>query len=230
MGFFDDIVRDPVRLGAAVATMGASEVARPILQQGEGVWNTLSGKDAADAAEEAARLQAAGGDRALAENRRQFDIGQENLAPWLAAGRGALAEQQTLMGMGGDTAGAMRALQSTPGYQSRLLQGQRSNAAGLSARGGMGSGKSLVAGNMFNQEFASNEYGNRLNQLAALSGTGQSTANTMGGLGANYATQQGNIYTGVANAQGAAGMAGANARQSGLLGILNIGAKAYGAA
>jgi hypothetical protein len=160
---------------------------------------------------------------------RQFDIGQKNLAPWLAAGTTALGEQQKLMGLNGDSAGAMRSLQSSPGYQSRLLAGQRSNTAGLSARGGMGSGKSLVAGNMFNQDFASSEYGNRLNQLAGLSGTGQATANTMGNLGAQFGQNQGNIYTGVANAQGAAGIAGANARQSGLIGLGTIGAKIYGA-
>jgi hypothetical protein len=237
----DSVTKDPWRAAAAIGTGGQSEISGAgaataqggpvsgVLKGAEGVWNTISGKNAEDAAKEAARLQAAGGDKALAENMRQFDISQQNLAPWLTAGRGALAEQQTLMGMGGDSAGALRALQSSPGYQQRLLQGQRGLAAGIGARGGMGSGKALTAGSIFNQDYASNEYGNRLNQLAGLAGTGQSTATTMGGLGANYAQQQGNIYTGVANAQGAAGMAGANARQSGLLGMLGAGATIYGA-
>jgi len=212
MGWFSDIASDPVRLGTAIGTGGASELFRPgapggkVLEGAQKGWDDLSGKTAEEAAKDAARLQAAAGDRALAENMRQFDIGQENLAPWLKAGKGALSEQQSLMGMGGDTAGQMRALQASPGYQARLLQGQKGLNAGLAASGGMGSGKSITAGSMYNQDYASNEYGNRLNQLAAMSGTGQTTANQMGGLGANYAQQQGNIWTGVANAQGAAGM------------------------
>jgi hypothetical protein len=236
MGFgLSDLANVATGGGYAMATGDTGSLASPegavgnTLKGVEGAWNTISGKSAEEAAKEAARLQAAGGDKALAENMRQFDIGQQNLAPWLTAGRGALAEQQALMGMGGDAAGAMRSLQSSPGYQARLLQGQRGLAAGIGARGGMGSGKALTAGSIFNQDYASNEYGNRLNQLAGLAGTGQATAGTMSGLGANYAQQQGNIYTGVANAQGAAGMAGANARQSGLLGLFGAGASMYGA-
>ena len=133
------------------------------------------------------------------------------------------------MGFGGDTSGMMRALQASPGYQARLMQGERALKAQIAASGGFGSGKALTAATQYGQDYASNEYGNRLNQLAAMSDAGQSTSSTMGGLGTNFAANQGNIWTGVANAQGAAGMAGANARQSGLLGILNAGARAYGA-
>lgn len=228
----EEAADNPFRTAANIGTFGtygyAEDAAKGPLKGLEGAWNDISGKSGADAAAEAARLQAAGGDKALAENMRQFNIGQENLAPWLKAGKGALDEQQSLMGLNGDSAGAMRTLQNSPGYQFRLSQGQKSLDAGLAARGGMGSGKSLVAGNIFNQDNASSEYGNRLNQLAGLSGTGQSTAGQLGQLGANYATNQGNIYTGVANAQGAAGIAGANSRQSGLLGVLNLAANGAG--
>jgi hypothetical protein len=47
-------------------------------------------------------------------------------------------------------------------------------------------------------------------------------------MGANYANNQGNLWTNNANAQGAAGMAGANARQSGLWNGINLGAKVLG--
>lgn len=217
MSFWEDAA-------GAVATGGAS-----LLPGTKQAWDDITGKSGADAAERAAALQQAAADRATAENARQFDIGQANLAPWLKSGRKALAEQEALMGLGGDTSGMMRALQASPGYQARLLQGQRALQASQAAGGGLGSGKALTAASEYNQDYAANEYGNRLNQLAGLSGTGQSTASTMGGLGANYAMNQGNIWTGMANAQGAAGMAGANARQSGLLGVLNLGARAYGA-
>jgi hypothetical protein len=175
------------------------------------------------AAREAAAGQQGAANLSLAEMKRQYDISQNNLAPWMRAGRRALTEQEALMGLGGDTASSLRSLQSAPGYQSRLQQGNRALEGGLAARGGMGSGKSATAASGWNQEFASNEYANRLNQLAGLSGTGQSTASGLANLGQNYAQGMGNIWQGNANAQGAAGIAGQNAWQSGVLGGLGAG-------
>ena len=181
----------------------------------------------ADAARRAAEGQQSAADLSLAEMRRQYEISQNNLAPWLRAGRRALTEQESLMGLGGDTEAAMRTLQSSPGYRSRLELGNRALSGGLAARGGMGSGKAATAASGWNQDFASNEYGNRLNQLANLSGTGQSTATGLANLGQNYATGMGNIWQGNANAQGAAGIAGQNAWQSGILGGLGAGFNMY---
>lgn len=180
----------------------------------------------ARAARSAAEGQQRAADLSLEELRRQYNISQSNLAPWMRAGRLALSEQQALMGLGGDTEAAMRTLQNSPGYQSRLQQGQRSLEGGLAARGGMGSGRSATAAAGWNQDYASNEYANRLNQLAGLSGTGQSTATGLGTQGMNYATGMGNIWQGNANAQGAAGIAGTNAWQSGILGGAQLGMNA----
>jgi hypothetical protein len=191
-------------------------------------WEDLTGASATKAAEEAARLQAGATGQSVEETKRQFNIGQENLAPWLRGGRKGLSEYLALMGLEGDTAGAMRSLTSSPGYQYRLNQGTRGMEAGSAARGGTGSGKALIAANKFGQEFVSNEYGNRLAQLIGLSGQGQASAAGQAAAGMNYAGNLSNLYTGLANAQGAAGMAGANARQSGLLGLGKIGAMAYG--
>lgn len=153
-------------------------------------------------------------DQALAETRRQFDIGQANVQPWLSAGKTALGSQLDLMGLPGGTTGGsadqMAALQASPGYQFRLDQGRRGLDAGIAARGGMGSGKAATGVIDYNQNFASNEYGNRLNQLAGLSGTGQTQANQSFNQGMNYAGQVG---TGT--------LAGAAARQSGIFGAGN---------
>jgi len=181
----------------------------------------------AQAAREAAAGQQGAANLSLAELKRQYDISQNNLAPWLRAGTRALTEQQALMGLGGDTAGALASLRSAPGYQFRLQQGQRGLEGGLAARGGMGSGKAMTAASGWNQDFASNEYANRLNQLAGLSSTGQSTATGLANLGQNYATGAGNIWQGSANAQGAAGIAGENAWQSGILGGAQLGLNMY---
>lgn len=181
----------------------------------------------ANAAENAAEGQQNASNLSLAEMQRQFNLQQNQMQPWMQAGRGALAEQQALMGLGGDTQGSLASLMNSPGYQFRLQEGQRGLEGGLAARGGMGSGKAMTAATQYGQNFASNEYGNRLNQLAGLSGTGQSAASNMGNAGMNYAGNVSNVLTGNANAQGAAGMAGANARQSGILGGAQLGLNLY---
>lgn len=191
--------------------------------------SALSGLSSGRAARDAARLQREAAAAALAENQRQFNIGQQNLAPWLQANRAALGAQTALMGLGGDTEGAMRALRTSPGYQFRMNQGQNQLTSGLAARGGMGSGKGMAAGQRFAQGFASNEYGNRLSQLGDMSGRGLQAAQGMANLGSQFGQNQGNIMQNAANAQGAAGIAGANATQSSLLGGVQAGLGMYNA-
>lgn len=181
------------------------------------------------AADRASRAQQAAADKAMGLQSEQYQLSREDMAPWLKAGKGALEEQQALMGLGGDTAGAMRSLQSSPGYQFRQQQGLRSLEGGLAARGGMGSGKSMAAGQNYTQGFASNEYGNRLSQLAGLSGTGQSAAAGQGQQSMQYAGNMGNLMTGQANAYGAGQIAQANATQQGLVGGAQLGLAGYNA-
>lgn len=155
-------------------------------------------------AEDAAR-------NATQEVTRQFDISQANQAPWLQAGKSALTEQQKLMGIGGyDPANSLAELQKAPGYQFRLDQGRRGMDAGIASRGGMGGGKASKSIMDWNQQFATGEYGNRLNQLAGLSGTGQAQASNMAQQGQQYGSEMGNMA-----------LAGGAARQSGILGAGN---------
>lgn len=188
-----------------------------------GMASDLTGRTGQRAAENAARLQGAATDKAVAETKRQFDIGREDVAPWLAAGRKGLTKYQAALGLDGDQAAQLQELQSSPGYQFRLAQGQRGLNAGLAARGGMGAGKAMTAAQQYGQDYASNEYNNRLAQLANLSGVGQQMATGQQQAGAQYAGNLSNLWTQNANAQGAAGMAGANARQSGILGLIQAG-------
>jgi len=194
-------------IGAGVAAYGANQQKGAI--------------GSASAAQQAAMQQS------LEEQRRQFEIAQSNMAPWLGAGRKALTAQQELMGLGGDYTNQLSALASSPGYRFRLQQGQQGLEAGLAARGGMGSGKSMAAADVYGQNFASNEYANRLNQLAGLAGTGQTVSQNLGTLGANYASNLGNIVQGGANALGSAAINAANATQSSILGGANLGLGIY---
>lgn len=117
-----------------------------------------------------------------------------------------------------------------PGYEFRLGQGQRALESSAAARGGLLSGAAAKALTKYNQDFASNEYGNvfnrfraqqgdQFNRLASLAGIGQTATNATQQAGQNYATGMGNAlqYGGTARASGYAGQA--NAIGAGLGGL-----------
>lgn len=94
-----------------------------------------------------------------------------------------------------------------PGYDFRQQEGQRGVEASAAARGGVLSGGALKALTKYNQDFASNEYGNaynrynqdqttRFNRLSALAGTGQTATNS--GIAAGNTLQDQN-QTGINN-------------------------------
>lgn len=195
---------------------------------GVGLAVGLYGADQqAQAASNAAEGQQQASDLTLAEMKRQFDLQQNQMYPYAQAGENSLAEIMALMGLGGDTEAANRALFESPEYRFAEEQGRRQLEGGLATRGGMQSGKAMTAATQFGQNLATSTRGNRLSDLFKLTGIGQSSASNMGSAGTNYAGNMGNVLMGNANAQGAAGMAGANARVSGLLGGAQLGLNAY---
>lgn len=192
-----------------------------------GLLGALTGQDTAKAIGQGNAMQQEASLRSGALSSKMYEQGRQDLMPWTQAGQRALGDQEALMGLNGDTAGAMHSLQSSPGYQFRLQQGMGNLNAGLAARGGMGSGKAMAAGQNYAQGFASNEYGNRLSQLAGLSGQGQASAAGQANQGNTYAGNMSNLWTGAANAGAAAGMAGAQSNQSGLMGLAGLGLAGY---
>jgi len=120
--------------------------------------------------------------------------------------------------------------ETDPGYQFRIGEGQKQIESSAAARGGLLSGAAAKALTKYNQDFASNEYGNvynrfRTNQgdvfnrLASLAGVGQTATNQTQQAGENYASNAGNAlqYGGTARASGYAGQA--NALNAGLGGV-----------
>lgn len=121
----------------------------------------------------------------------------------------------------------MEDYQEDPGYQFRLTEGQKALNRAYGSKGKYFSGEAIKGLEGYNQNMASQEYQNAYNRyvtnqtntynrLAGISGTGQTSANTLGNLGSNYASNVGNIAMNNANAQGAAGIAQANAWGTGL--------------
>lgn len=110
---------------------------------------------------------------------------------------------------------AATGLESSPGYQFRLGQGQQALERGAAAKGTLLTGGTAKALDRYGQDFASTEYQNRLNQLLGiqaqrygqlsgeqaqragqlmnLSQLGLNATGTQANLGSTYAGQTGNI-------------------------------------
>jgi len=187
----------------------------------------VSGVIGSKAAGEAADVQAGASQAAIAEQRRQFDITQEQQAPFREAGVVALGQQQALLGQGTpeEQQAAFAAFAESPGQQFLRDQQERALVRSASAIGGLGGGNVRTA--LQEQAFgrAQTDFQNQLNRLAALSGAGQAAATTTGQFGAQTAGNIGQLQQ-VGGAARASGILGQQqATQQTLAGLTGLAAQ-----
>ena len=203
------------------------------------MWETLLGAVAgpllgglfgSDASGKASDAQVQSGQESNALQRWMFDQNRNDLAPWRNVGGQAVNRLGSLMEPGGDLTRSfgMEDFETDPGYQFRMSEGLKGlERAGLRS-GGIDGGPMQKGFARFAGDLASQEYGNayiRFNQdqsnlynrLAGLSGTGQTSAQQVAGLGANMAGNVGNTLQGMGNSRASGYIGGANAL-SGALG------------
>lgn len=165
-------------LGIGLATAASAGI-------GAAASSSAAGKQAS-AADSAAQLQYQESQNALNENQRQFNITQQNEAPWLNAGSNAVS---TLSGLipqlnaqsaayPSFTAPTAEDARNTPGYQFQLQQGEGAVDNGAAARGGLLSGNTLNAENQFGQGLADSTYNDTYNRALQTYGTNFNTFNT----------------------------------------------------
>lgn len=172
-------------------------------------------------------------DAANRSNQLQAAIYEQNradMAPYRAAGYGALDAQASLLGLGGpysdkiaqyesaisdDFAPEKNAqqqkildnlrqkqqaeqgeritnqLRALPGYQFRMNEGIEARDRSAAARGMTLSGAQQKELTQFGQGLADQTYGQQLNRLAGLAGTGQTATTNTAQMGANYGAQAG---------------------------------------
>jgi hypothetical protein len=124
------------------------------------------------------------------------------------------------------TGNPVTALQMDPGYQFRLDEGMNSLENSAAARGGLLSGNFLKNSQRFGQDYASNEYQNAFNRLAALSGVGQAQAGSIADLGSNYANQAGQGMQRIDDARASGYAARANANTGLINNLTGLGSMA----
>lgn len=176
-------------------------------------FNSLTGKTAAKASQQAARTQAEAQQNALNYLREREQIPQQFR-------EGALTQLGGLFGLEGGDENAMSAIRQNPIYQATLGQLPQQEEAILRSQSATGALRSSGT----EQMLANNQ---RMNQLSAL----QNTMSGLQGLAGlqSYAPQiaQGMAGIGQTQAQGITGAA--NARQQALGGLLQMGTTAAAA-
>jgi hypothetical protein len=150
----------------------------------------------------------------------------------------SVASRGTSTGPGGSDYGMLmkqftgQDLQNEPGYQFGLSEGEKGINRATAARGGYDSGSTLKALLKYNQDYAGTKYDaafNRdqvvknqmYNQLAGISGTGQTTATQTGALGANAANNAATAYQNAGDARAAGIMGVGNAVNQGIGSYIN---------
>jgi len=181
------------------------------------------------ASNSAAKAQAGAANRASYLQYQQYQEDVARQKPFYDVGVNALPE---LVEASKYTPFGMDQYKQDPGYAFRLAEGQKALERTAAARGGLISGGALKAAERYGQDMGSQEYMNafnryqteraaRLNPLQSLTGMGQTTANTLGTMGSNMATNVGQNYQSAANARASGYVGGANAVTGGLGTYLN---------
>ena len=211
-----------------------------LIGAGASILGGIMGKGAAD---DAAERQAAASQAAIDEQKRQFNITREDLAPYRAVGAPAITTLGEEVGIEGEAGPLTRTFtledyEADPGYQFRLQEGEQAINRAAAARGQWTNPATVRELQRYGQGLASQEFGNafnrfqigqgnRFNRLAALAGTGQTAVNTTGQLGAQMAANVGNIGMTGAARENQLRMAGANALIGGLTGGISSGIDMY---
>ena len=156
------------------------------------------------AANKAAQTQSDAANKAADTSMAQYEQTRADLAPWRQAGVDALAKIQ---------AGNF---QMDPGYQFRQSEGEKGINRSAAGRSSFDSGATLKALNRYNQDYATNEWGNVYNRLAGLAGVGQTATTQTGTFGAGATNQANDYLTSGAAARGAGSVGVANAITGGL--------------
>ncbi len=168
------------------------------------------------AAGRAADAQTAAAQMGVEENRRQFDLVQSLLKPYVEGGTAAFKQQQNLLGVGGAAAQqqAIGALQNSPFFQAQLNQGTNALLQNASATGGLRGGNVQGALSQFAPQLLQQTYQNQLANLGGLASAGLGAATGTGAAAQNAAAQNSQLFGNMGQAQAGAYLARAQNNQN----------------
>jgi len=180
------------------------------------IVDSITGKSAADAAQNATNAQIQAGQDAIAEQRRASEQGLGFLQPFSELGQRAINESSFLA----NPQAQFDFLQNNPLFQLSLDNANQATNASAAARGRLSAGDTLqqLSNNVLltSQPLIDRQRQDVNNLLNLGAGIATTQANTALGTGSNVS----DLLTGIGNVQGSGIIAGQNARQGGLLGQL----------
>jgi hypothetical protein len=204
-----------------------------------GIGSAVAGGAQASAATNAANLQSQNQQASLAEQEREFNLNQQNQAPWLQAGKQGIGTLSSLLSTPGQglltpwtqqfQAPTAAQAAATPGYQFQLQQGLGAIQNSQAARGGLIGGNAMEALSNYAQGAASTNYqqvyqnalGEYQQQYNIFQGNQSNEFNrlaALSGIGQQAATTLGNqgqaAATNIANINTAAGSQIGNSLQN----------------
>lgn len=155
------------------------------------------------AASDAAGAQTAAAEAGIAEQRRQFDLVQQLLKPYVEAGAPALQQQQALIGLQGAEAQqqAISALEGSPLFQAQVRQGEEALLQRASATGGLRGGNIQAALAQFRPQMLQREIETQYGRLGGLTSLGQQSAAGVGTAGMQTGARVAGLYGDVGAAQ-----------------------------
>jgi hypothetical protein len=186
-----------------------------------GAGSIVGGVLGRNAAKSAASAQAGAAEQGIGEQRRQFDLVQELLKPFVDVGVPALEGQKSLIGLSGAGAQqeAISILENSPLFQSIVRQGEEALLQRASATGGLRGGNIQAALAQFRPEMLRAEIENQYTKLGGLTSLGQQSATGVGTAGQAMANNVSNLL-GVQGAARAGGILGANQATQQMIGGL----------
>lgn len=158
--------------GGIMAAVGAAGALGSAAISSSAASNAASTQ--ANAADQAAQLQHEDAQAALAFQKQEWETQQANLAPWLSAGKGSLANLDALLKTPGEglltpwteqfQAPTLAQAENEPGYQFALQQGEGALQNSAAAKGSLLSSDTLEALNNYAQNSATTNYQNVYNR------------------------------------------------------------------
>lgn len=166
----------------------------------------------AKAAQQAANLQSQDYQAGIDEAKRQFDVTQQNLAPFLQGGQKAVGSLGDLLGLNGNDAqsAAISGLMQSGQFGALAKQGETAILQNASATGGLRGGNTQAALAQFRPNLLSQLISDQMSRLGGLASLGAGTGSSLGQMGQNNTAQ----IAGLLGQQGAAQAGGVLAKGS----------------
>ena len=181
--------------------------------------DNITGKSAADAAENSARLQAQSAAAALAELRRGKEEGQGYLAPFEVLGQQGLNNRNILT----DPAAQYAFLQNNPLFKLALENANIETNKFAAARGRLSAGDTLqkLSKNVLSESLPF--LMNQQNNVSRLLGFGTDLATNQANTALGVGSQAGSIQQDIGNSLAAGQIGAANAQSQGTENLFNLG-------